>query len=297
MSQRHRFPTPSPLDELYDEQEQEHELEDATAKISTSALAHLIQERIRPEMDTIRMDEAATGALSKSAMRELLLKDRHPVPERTEEVDKALILQILDVEQQEQHTAPTRPMQAKQLRGEDPQFSTEKLDPNMIDMMLLRQAHQQHATQAKKPTPTPSDRPKPELEVTIKEHLTPAPAQPQAQMSAPPLDDEPDVLSSAPALTEVAPPKRPERVESVNIIPADFTAPTPLQPPEGFPPRHITPAPIKAPARPTPSPPLAAARAPQPAQAPHPKRTILFIVLAAFLGGLSAAGLVFAFLY
>lgn len=293
MSQRHRFPTPPPLDDLYDD-EQEQELEDATAKISTSALAHLIQERIRPEMDTIRMDEGATGAMSKSAMSELLLKDRAPTKERTEEVDKELILQILDLEQQEQHTAPTRPMQAKQLRGEDPQFSTEKLDANLIDMMLLRQAHQQHTTQAKKPT-TPSPTPKPELEVTTKERLAPAPA---PMSLTPASEDEPDILSSAPALTEVTPPKRPERVESVNIIPADFTAPTPLQPPEGFPPRHITPAPIQAPARPAPSLSPAPARpAPQPAKAPPPTRTILFIVLAAFLGGLSAAGLVFAFLY
>lgn len=304
MSQRHKFPTPPPLDDLYDE---DHELEDATSKISTAALAHLIQERIRPEMDTVRMDEVATGALSKSAMRALLLKDRAPIIEVTEEVEKDLILQILDGEQQEKHTAPTRPMQAKQLREEDAQFSTEKLDPNMIDLMLLRQAREDHTSQKNSTRATPP--PPTNLQdhaATIPERLTPPPTrrdehEPYIERS-PHIEDEQDILSSAPKLPPSSHAKRPARVESINIIPADFTAPTPLQPPEGFPPRHTTPTPAvstpPSPAPPSPAQPgFKSFAAPQAPPSPTSKRTILFIVLAAFLGGISAAGLVFALLY
>lgn len=301
MSQRHKFPTPPTLAKTDYE---DHELEDATSKISTAALAHLIQERIRPEMDTVRTDEIATGALSKSAMRELLLRDRATTIEVTEEVDKDLILQILDSEQQEKHTSPTRPMQAKQLREEDAQFSTDKLDPNMIDLLLLRQAREDHTSQTTTPpaTPPPPTRNTEAHAPTIPERLTPPlmrhdEHEPPIDIErSPSLEDEPDILSSAPKLPPSSHAKRPARVESVNIIPADFTAPTPLQPPEGFPPRHIPPPPSTS--SPTPAPPgFQTFAAPQAQPSSTSKRTILFIVLAAFLGGISAAGLVFALLY
>lgn len=298
------------------------DLEDATSKISAAALAHLISPRHQSDQrQTVKFnsEEIATGALSKNALQDLLSRDRGQPPPSNQEVattelNKAELFQIIEADDHQRviEASPTRQVQAVQQRPDPLQLATEKLDVNAISAMLALHDKTKAAAQP------PHDDPEEEAaHKTTPQALFESPWASNAGESLEEIYIEPeplletdddDILSSAPSLDEesLLPPThqtRPPKLESVNIIPEAFTAPTPLQPKDGFPqpapraqPETLT---IRsAPPAPSPTPaskPVAPPRAAQ--AAPSKAKLILMIVLAALLGGISAAGLVIALLH
>ena len=250
--------------------------EDATSRLSAKELQALVLSRERPEMETLRMDEVATGALSRGELRSLLSQDRRAQDhdDATREVDPSMIQIALELGAQHKHKAKTRPMGKQELRDALGELSTERIDQAQLASALSAKLSEGPGPSAQTtPQTPPIQTPVPAAAPTQAtadrgvsgESFVSGAADPSGarrarapQEALPQLDLTPlsallsaasegelgddDVLTSAPssalgAPTAEGPGARPERVaDGVHIIPEDYTAPIPLQPKLGAPP-------------------------------------------------------------